>query len=57
MIKKQAVAEVKKLCQEFNDDLQLLFDEMNLDTYEDSDAVQTAVAAQAYAEDAARCDS
>ena len=56
-INKKYVAKVKRICQKFYDDIQAVYDEMDVDTYEDSEAVQTSVSAQAYAEDAARCDN
>lgn len=55
-IDKKQVAKVKRLCRKFHDDLQALFDEMDVDTYETSDVVQTSVSAQAYAYDAAEAE-
>jgi len=45
---------IQRLCRKFADDLQKIFDtEMDDDTYENSDAIQNAVSAQGWAEDAA----
>lgn len=56
-VDRKKVAKVKRICQKFYDDIQAVYEEMDIDTYEKSEAVQTSVSAQAYAEDAARCDN
>jgi len=56
-VDKKLVRKIQRLSQKFHDDLQEIFDgEMNQSTYEDSPAVESAVIAQGYAEDAANAE-